>query len=156
MKLRKPNLSELSFRQALLADTQTMAYNARWGGAIDFSREKWESWYARWVECPDGTRFYRYLYVPERNAYVGEAAYHYDEQTQCWLADVLILAQERGNGYGRMGLRLLMEAAKENGVKTLCDCIAPDNQAALSLFHSEDFVDTEQTQMGILVKKKIG
>ena len=36
IRFHKPLLEELSFRQQLLSDEQTMAYNARWGGAVGF------------------------------------------------------------------------------------------------------------------------
>ena len=35
--LHQPTLEELSFRQSLLSDPDTMAYNRAWGGAIDVS-----------------------------------------------------------------------------------------------------------------------
>ena len=38
----KPEIKDLWFRQALLADPETMAYNRAWGGTIPFPEEKWE------------------------------------------------------------------------------------------------------------------
>ena len=38
----KPQVEDLWFRQALLADPATMSYNDAWGGTIDFSRDRWE------------------------------------------------------------------------------------------------------------------
>ena len=79
IRFHKPLLEELRFRQQLLSDEQTMAYNARWGGAVGFPQERWAGWYSRWVEHPD-RRFYAYLYSEEEKAFVGEAAYHFDEE----------------------------------------------------------------------------
>ena len=45
--LHRPALEELSFRQSLLSDPDTMAYNHAWGGTIDFPQERWEDWYGR-------------------------------------------------------------------------------------------------------------
>ena len=67
IRFHKPLLEELRFRQQLLSDSQTMAYNARWGGAVGFPQERWADWYRRWVEHPD-RRFYAYLYSEEEKA----------------------------------------------------------------------------------------
>ena len=155
MELRKPTLSEFAFRQRMLADAETMAYNEKWGGTIDFSREKWDGWYARWIESTDGQRFYRYLYVPEAESFVGEAAYHFDAELQVWLADVIVYAPFRGRGYGREGLRLLVRAARENGLAALCDNIAADNMAALALFQDEGFRPVGCTEEWVLVEKRL-
>ena len=32
----KPDIGELGFRQGLMADPETMSYNAAWGGTIPF------------------------------------------------------------------------------------------------------------------------
>ena len=42
--LYRPRLEELDYRQSLLADPETMAYNHAYGGAIDFPRERWADW----------------------------------------------------------------------------------------------------------------
>lgn len=42
--LYKPHLDDLWFRQAMMADPETMSYNNAWGGTIPFPREKWEVW----------------------------------------------------------------------------------------------------------------
>ena len=154
MELKIPPLAELSFRQTLLADPETMRYNEKWGGALSFPEEKWASWYARWVAPADRSHFYRYLHTPE-DGFVGDAAYHYDEELGVWLADVIILAAFRGRGYGRAGLRLLCAAARGNGLKTLCDTIALDNAPALALFQSEGFCETRRTEEYALVELQL-
>lgn len=45
IRLIKPEFKELSFRQKLIGDAETMAYNKKWGGAIAFPPEKWSQWY---------------------------------------------------------------------------------------------------------------
>lgn len=47
-----PKLEAMWFRETLVGDEETMAYNKKWGGAIDFPKNKWEDWYARWVAHP--------------------------------------------------------------------------------------------------------
>ena len=39
VELYGPGLDELWFKQALLADPDTMAYNRAWGGCVDFPEE---------------------------------------------------------------------------------------------------------------------
>ena len=60
IQLYRPAPEELWFRQRLLGDPETMAYNRAYGGTIPFPQERWAPWYERWVERPEG-RFYRYL-----------------------------------------------------------------------------------------------
>ncbi len=149
--LHRPALEELSFRQALLGDLATMAYNHAYGGTIDFPRERWADWYARWVEHPD-QRFYRYLYDPRADAFVGEAAYHFDEELNGYVCDVIVHAACRGRGYGGQGLALLCEAAKENGVERLYDNIAVDNPS-VSLFLKRGFREVSRNEEYVLVAK---
>lgn len=49
LSLVKPAFDDLWFREKLLADEETMSYNARWGGTILFPEDEWESWYESWV-----------------------------------------------------------------------------------------------------------
>ena len=130
-----------------------MSYNHAWGGTIPFPKEKWLSWYACWLCDPEGRRFYRYLKDKE-GVFVGEVAYHWDEDDQKVLADVIVYAPFRGKGYGREGLRLLCQAARENGIEVLHDDIARDNPA-IRLFLSEGFVIETEKEMTYLLKKKL-
>lgn len=152
--LYRPELEELTFRQKLLADPQTMAYNHAYGGAIDFPRERWADWYARWLEDGAGKRFYRYLCRESDGKLVGEAAYYRDETFGEYVCDVLVAARYRGQGYGRQGLELLCAAAKKNGVKRLVDNIAIDNPS-VSLFVSAGFRERLRKDEYILVEKEL-
>lgn len=152
--MHRPSLEELSFRQYLLSDPDTMAYNRAWGGTIDFPRERWEDWYRRWLEDSSGVRFYRYLYAPQLNAYVGETAYHLDEELGGYICDVIVSAQYRGRGYGTYGLSLLCQAAKANGVPRLLDNIAVNNPS-VSLFLKAGFREIDRNETYILVAKDL-
>ena len=153
IQLVKPRLQDLSFRQALLSDAPTMAYNDRWGGVIDFPPDRWEGWYQRWVACPD-KRFYRFLYSPDENAFVGEIAWHFDEAYSRYLCDVIVKSCYRGKGYGREGLTLLLNAAKEQGLSLLCDNIAVDNPA-ISLFQRCGFTEAWRNDEIIMLEKQL-
>lgn len=153
LTLYTPSLDELWFRQEMLADPDTMSYNRAWGGTIAFPEENWRSWYDFWIAYRGGKRFYRYL-RDGTGRFVGEIAYHFSEAQGLYLADIIVHAPYRGRGYGRAGLRLLCEAAKERGLSALHDDIAADNPA-VSLFLEEGFVEEYRTADIIMLKKAL-
>lgn len=152
--LYRPALEELGFRQSLLSDAETMAYNHAYGGTISFPKENWENWYTRWLVDGTGKRFYRYLCHEADWVFVGEAAYHYDEEFGEYVCDVLVSASCRGRGFGRQGLALLCAAAKENGVKRLVDNIAIDNPS-VELFRQSGFRERLRNDEYILMEKEL-
>lgn len=152
VSFHKPLPEDLWFREALLADPDTMSYNAAWGGTIPFPREEWDSWYEYWVGAPD-RRFYRYIVSGSSRSFVGEAAWHYDEALRLYLADVIVLARCRGKGYGSRGLELLCDAAKKAGIRELYDNMAADNPA-IGLFLRGGFRE-EYREDGIIMLKKV-
>ena len=152
LTLYRPKQTDLWFRQALLADEETMSYNHAWGGTIAFPEEDWADWYDYWIAHPEGKRFYRYL--SDGGLFVGEIAYHYDAELSGFVADVIVYAPARGKGYGRAGLRLLCAAAKENGITELYDDIASDNPA-VGLFLRHGFAEAFRTDGKIVLKKTL-
>lgn len=149
----KPRIEDLWFREAMMADPETMSYNAAWGGTIPFPREDWEDWYDYWVANPD-RRFYRYIATGESRSFAGEAAYHYDEERAIYIADIIILAKCRGKGYGKAGLQLLCEAAEKAGITELHDDIALDNPG-VNLFFACGFREEYRTEEIIMVRKAL-
>lgn len=149
IEVYRPRPDELWFRQKLLSDEATMAYNRAFGGAIGFPAERWQSWYDRWVAKPDG-RYYRYLRDAGTGEFVGEIAYHSEGGKT--LADVIVYAPYRRRGYGSAGLALLCAAAKQNGVDVLYDDIAADNPS-VALFLRGGFTVENRTDEIVLVKK---
>lgn len=154
LKLIKPEISQLEYRQKLIADRDTMAYNAKWGGTIDFPPEKWEKWYERCLNDANDKQFYRYIYSEEDNCFVGEVAYRYDEGYGEYIANIIIEYKHRGKGYGGEGLRLLMDAAKANGVAKLCDDIAADNPS-IALFKEMGFSEEWRNDDAVMMAKKL-
>ena len=150
----KPTLQDLWFRQQFMADEATMSYNAAWGGTIPFPENTWKEWYDRWLIHHENKRFYRYLQDTETKEFVGEIAYHYDEEREIFLADVIVASEYRGRGYGSEGLQLLCDAAKANGVDVLRDDIAIDNPAA-ELFLKAGFTEEYRTDEIIMLKKNL-
>ena len=150
----KPTLQDLWFRQQFMADEATMSYNVAWGGTIPFPENTWKEWYDRWLIHHENKRFYRYLKDTETKNFVGEIAYHYDEEREIWLADVIVASEYRGKGYGSAGLQLLCDAAKANGVDVLRDDIAVDNPA-IGLFLKAGFTEEYRTEEVIMLKKEL-
>lgn len=152
LMLYVPTRGDLWFRQAMLADGETMSYNAAWGGVVAFPEKEWGDWFDRWLVDTEGKRFYRYLARAKTGEFVGEVAYHFDDVEGLWLADVIVYAPYRGRGYGREGLGLLCRAAAWNGVDVLYDNIAIDNPA-IGLFLSCGFVEDFRTNECIYLRK---
>jgi RimJ/RimL family protein N-acetyltransferase len=141
LTLVKPAFDELWFKEKLMADEETMSYNARWGGTIPFPEDAWESWYESWVRNPE-------------NEYVGEIAYHYDKLRDIYICDVIILAQYRNRGYGTDALQQLCTAAKNNGISVLYDDISADNPS-YKLFLKNGFDIGYQNEEVVMVKRDL-
>jgi len=147
LEIYKPKIDDLWFKAQLMSDEETMLYNHKYGGAIAFPKSKWKEWYDRWMN--NENKFYRYL-KDVNNNYVGEIAYYCDDgKTMC---SVIIIAKERGKGYGTLALNMLCDIAKSNGVTELYDDIAIDNHS-INLFLKEGFVEINRNEEAILVKK---
>ncbi len=153
LTLHKPNLNDLRFRQKLLSDERTMSYNHAWGGTIDFPQEQWKDWYDHWIGNPEDRRYYRFLKIAD-GEFVGEIAYHYDQETKAYMADVVIQADHRGKGYGSEALDTLCQEAKENGINALYDDIAVDNPA-IRLFLKHGFKEEYRTDRIIMLRKDL-
>lgn len=154
IKLYVPKYEDLWFRRMFMADEETMSYNHSWGGTIPFPKEDWNDWFDYWIVNPEGKRFYRYIVNESNNEFVGEVAYHYDRERTITVADIIVYAKHRGNGFGKQGLLLLCGAAKTNGVKILYDDIAIDNPA-IKLFLNTGFNEEYRTEEIIMLKKEL-
>ncbi|MGN0795018.1 MAG: GNAT family N-acetyltransferase [Aristaeellaceae bacterium] len=153
LRLYQPTYHDLWFRQSMMADEETMSYNHAWGGTIPFPEEKWRGWYDRWIGNDDGKRFYRYV-TREDGVFVGEIAYHDDDELDGYVANVIIHAKFRGMGFGGQALELLCAAAKENGIAVLYDDIALDNPA-IDLFARHGFREKYRTDEIVLLMKSL-
>ena len=153
LTLYEPKYEDLWFRQKMLADEETMSYNHAWGGTIPWPEEAWQGWYDCWIASPGDGRWYRYLRDPE-GRFVGEIAYHHDDETGHETANVIIQSEYRRKGYGGEALDLLCSAAKSNGVKVLYDDMAIDNPA-ISLFLRHGFTEESRTEEIIYLRKEL-
>lgn len=151
LKVVKPELEDLWFRESMMADIETMSYNNAWGGTIPFPKEDWEEWYTLWVRNSGQERYYRYLKDDANKVFVGEISYHFDKLRNIYICDVIIKAEFRKQGFGTQGIQLLCEAAKANGVEVLYDDIAADNPSA-HLFLKNGFSIEFQNDEILMVK----
>ena len=151
LKVVKPELEDLWFRESMMADIETMSYNDAWGGTIPFPKEDWEEWYTLWVRNSGQERYYRYLKDDANKVFVGEISYHFDKLRNIYICDVIIKAEFRKQGFGTQGIQLLCEAAKANGVKVLYDDIATDNPST-HLFLKNGFSIEFQNDEILMVK----
>ena len=152
LKVVKPELEDLWFRESMMTDIETMSYNDAWGGTIPFPKEDWEEWYTLWVRNSGQERYYRYLKDDANKVFVGEISYHFDKLRNIYLCDVIIKAEFRRQGFGTQGIQLLCEAAKANGVEALYDNIAADNPSA-HLFLENGFSIEFQNDEILMVKR---
>ena len=151
LKVVKPELEDLWFRESMMADIETMSYNDAWGGTIPFPKEDWDEWYTLWVRNSGHDRYYRYLKDNANKVFVGEISYHFDKLRNIYICDVIIKAEFRKQGFGTQGIQLLCEAAKANGVKALYDDIAADNPST-HLFLKNGFSIEFQNDEILMVK----
>lgn len=151
LKVVKPELEDLWFRESMMADIETMSYNDAWGGTIPFPKEDWEEQYTLWVRNSGQERYYRYLKDDANKVFVGEISYHFDKLRNIYICDVIIKAEFRKQGFGTQGIQLLCEAAKANGVEVLYDDIAADNPSA-HLFLKNGFSIVFQNDEILMVK----
>lgn len=138
MTIVLPTRENLPFRQAMLADPETMAYNAPWAppdGCLPFPESEWDGWLSRWVGH-EPERFCGFL-ADERGELVGEI---------CWYGygagmGVVMLAAHRGKGYGREGLRLLIDRAFSHAeITSLTNDFETSRVAALAVHRALSFV----------------
>ncbi len=90
-----------------------MSYNIGWGdddlGCYYQTPEQTKKWYAKWNG--DTGNYYAYVVRIEDDIPVGEVSIHWDNTLKKHIAEVIIEAKYRGNGYSKEALSLLVENA---------------------------------------------
>ena len=139
-----PKLTDYWYEEKLLTDPETMNYNAGYDvtyegyhydtGCIDYSKCKW---LASFEKRQKENIFYAYLKVDD--TFVGYVNYHFNTSTNRYECGIVIEATKRGMGYAKIGLRLLIDEAKSNGIESLYDSFEEDRGNTLSIFKSLGF-----------------
>ena len=117
LQLYIPKQADGWFYVQMMSDPETMAYNAPWfppDGCIPEPETEWLELQESWIG-KEPQRFYAFLQRKWDGAFVGDVNYHYNSKQDWWDMGIVIYAPERGKGYGKQGLRLLMERAFLNG-----------------------------------------
>ncbi len=128
-----PEASELWWRQELLCDPRTMAYNNRWGGVIDFPEKEWEGWLSKYNN--NKRHIYFYVLDGENEQWVGDTALNYEKEEDAYRIHLLIHDKFRGCGYGKTALkRLIAFASAKLNANKLIDSISSSNEDAIHLF----------------------
>lgn len=148
IKLHTPTLEELSYRQDLLKQEDTMSHHknreiaSRYyypkTGCIDFPREKWGSWYKDYTECKENLY---YAFVENQNGdFIGEVSFYKSSDDSIYDMDVLIEAKHRQKGYGQKALhQVLLKAFGKFKVNEIFIETFNDNLAAIKLLEIAGF-----------------
>ena len=152
LTLHVPRVEELWYYQQQLSDPATMAYNAAWfppDGCIRFPEEKWAAWHESWIGR-EPERFFAYLRRETDGAFVGWAHYRWFPPRDWWDIGILVAASERGKGYGRQGLELLLDRAfRVDGVPRLHNCFEAERTAAMRIHREAGFREIGEEDGGI-------
>ena len=144
LRLYIPRKEDGWFYVRMMSDPATMAYNAPWfppDGGIPNAAEEWDGLCAGWIgHTPE--RFYAYLQRISDGAFVGDVNYHLNSQGTQYDMGVVIYAPERGKGYGRTGLRLLLDRAfRMDGIPCLHNDFETGRDAACRIHRAAGFRD---------------
>ncbi|MBR3348774.1 MAG: GNAT family N-acetyltransferase [Solobacterium sp.] len=125
-ELIKPEMDELSFRKKMLENLHTMNWL---GETIPFPKENWKDFYESHVLADPSEKYYRLIYCPGCNDFVGSIGYEFSRETNRYEMELLIDAGRRLCGYGRWALGALKNAAKNAGISSLAVRISKTNTA---------------------------
>ncbi len=145
LQLYIPHPEDGWFYVKMMSDPETMAYNAPWfppDGCIPEPESEWlniqESWIGKGPE-----RFYAFLQRISDGAFVGDVNYHYNPERDWHDMGIVIYAPERGKGYGKQGLRLLLDQAfKVDGVARLHNEFETTREAGYRVHKAVGFRET--------------
>lgn len=144
LQLYIPQPEDGWFYVKMMSDPKTMSYNAPWfppDGCIPKPEAEWLNLQARWIG-KEPERFYGFLQRKCDGAFVGDVNYHENPAKNWCDMGIVIYAPERGKGYGRQGLRLLLERAFEvDGIDRLHNQFETTRNDAYHLHRAAGFRD---------------
>ena len=145
LELYIPQQNDGWFYVEMLSDPETMAYNAPWfppDGCIPNAEDEWNELYSTW-NLPESGKFYAYLKRRSDGRFVGDVNYHYDPAADRYDMGIVIYAPERGNGYGKQGLLLLLDRAfRADGIPGLHNDFETTRDAAYKIHKAVGFRET--------------
>ena len=142
LRLYIPRPEDGWFYIKMMSDPATMAYNAPWfppDGCIPDPESNWMNLQQAWIgKGPD--RFYAFLQRQNDGAFVGDVNDHYNPERDWWDMGIVIYAPERGKGYGRQGLSLLLDHAfRVDGIPCLRNDFETTREAAYRIHKAVGF-----------------
>lgn len=151
LSLHIPDLAELSYRQCWLADEEFMSFNAGWDvpdpsynpltGCVDFPASNWQKFQEHY--CSDLQKCGYFYLMLARKTPIGHAHYRVGENRKADIG-INIVPTWRGQGYGAIGLRLLIERIRqETQAEVICNEFEPSRIAAVRLHEKLGFVIDE-------------
>ena len=166
LSLHVPSIREMDYRQKLLADPETMSYNAHqpWDadgydaatGCIDFPIQDWRYWRDVWL-WHEPSRYSAYVRDEETGDFVGEVCYYYDMETDMHGVGVIIEAKHRNRGCGAQALKLIAEKAfRHPEVDSLFMDLPMSRENAVRMALTAGFEEafTEEGVCRMVLKKK--
>ena len=145
LQLYIPRPEDGWFYVKMMSDAETMAYNAPWfppDGCIPEPEEEWQNLQAAWIG-KEPERFYAFLQRKSDGAFVGDVNYHRNPERDWCDMGIVIFAPERGKGYGKQGLRLLLDRAfRVDGVSRLHNDFETTRDAAYRIHKAAGFRET--------------
>lgn len=131
-----PKKEDLNYRQSIVEDPKTMEYN---NGIVPFPKEKWDLWYEKWIGNSDPNFYYAYIFDKDIQSYVGEVAYRKEPEMALVTLNIIIEDKYRKRGYGKEGLKGLVNIAFKNGWNEVRALIKGDNVVSQKLFSDFGF-----------------
>ena len=152
LRLHVPGPEDGWFYEKMMTDPATMAYNAPWfppDGCIPDPETEWTELQDGWIG-QEPERFYAFLQRISDGAFIGDVNYHRSRDGDWWDMGIVIYAPERGKGYGRQGLLLLLDRAfRTDGVSVLHNDFEIARGAAYHIHKQAGFRETGE-ENGIL------
>ena len=147
LRLHIPRPEDGWFYVNMMSDPATMAYNAPWfppDGCIPEPEKEWATLQADWIGHSP-RRFYAFLQRVSDGAFVGDVNYHRNPAQDWCDMGIVIYAPERGKGYGKQGLRLLLDRAfRVDGVSRLRNEFETARGAAYRIHRAAGFREIGQ------------
>lgn len=142
LRLYIPKPEDGWFYAKMMTDPATMAYNAPWfppDGCIPEPEAEWEDMQKEWIgHAPK--RFYAFLQRISDGVFVGDVNYHESSVPGRYDMGIVIHAPERGKGYGKQGLLLLVHRAfAVDGIPLLCNDFETTRSAACRIHLNAGF-----------------
>ncbi len=144
IKLYLPKENELDFAKNILNDPATMAYNKGYDlpfpgydketGTITHDDTYRKKWYDLYFSNPS-KYFYAYIYDKDLKTFVGDVNFH-PSKLNDFTRDIGIVIKDefRGQGYGKLGLKLLIKKAFSfDSIRALSNNFEKDRAVALKI-----------------------